>query len=210
MKLLLKQPLFPIKDSYVAYLKRDPSALSRNPLTRQRLAGVLCEMGVEEIIENITRPKETNRQIGPLFKAWVNSGALGCAIVDDSDEFMESAENMIYSASDEEMRRLASEHLGYARGKGLDLICRFNQKYIIGEAKFLTDFGGHQNAQFEDAIATLVAPLNKTKYDVRTIAILDGVVYINCREKTHKATLEYSETYTILSAVLLRDFIYSL
>ncbi|MDR1126974.1 MAG: hypothetical protein LBL06_02475 [Treponema sp.] len=34
-------------------------------------------------------------------------------------------------------------------------IGRFNKKYVIGEAKFLTDFGGHQNAQFADAISTI-------------------------------------------------------
>ncbi|GAA8500880.1 hypothetical protein HpDR57_06110 [Helicobacter pylori] len=37
-------------------------------------------------------------------------------------------------------------------------MARFNKKYIIGEAKFLTDFGGHQNAQFNDAISTIEAP----------------------------------------------------
>lgn len=30
-----------------------------------------------------------------------------------------------------------------------------NGKYVIGEAKFLTDFGGHQNAQFNDAISMI-------------------------------------------------------
>ncbi|MBI3754448.1 MAG: restriction endonuclease, partial [Deltaproteobacteria bacterium] len=36
---LLKLELFPIKDSYVAYLKRDKSALERNPATVARLCG---------------------------------------------------------------------------------------------------------------------------------------------------------------------------
>ena len=38
----------------------------------------------------------------------------------------------------------AKKTLGYTRNKGLDFIARFNGKYVIGEAKFLTDFGGHQ------------------------------------------------------------------
>ncbi len=49
----------------------------------------------------------------------------------------------------------AKEHLNYKHNKGLDFIGHFNGKYIIGEAKFLIDFGGHQNAQFNDAIATI-------------------------------------------------------
>ena len=40
--------------------------------------------------------------------------------------------------------------------KGLDFIARFNGKYVIGEfPKFLTDFGGHQNAQFNECSKNL-------------------------------------------------------
>jgi hypothetical protein len=39
LKILLKQEVFPIKDSYVAYLKRDSSSIDRNPGTVQRLVG---------------------------------------------------------------------------------------------------------------------------------------------------------------------------
>ncbi|HDR1419450.1 TPA: hypothetical protein ACY37W_002183, partial [Pasteurella multocida] len=73
---LLEQEVFPIKDFYVAYLKRDKGAIDRNPNTVDRLFGMLVEMGFDEIIEKTTTPKETNRQIGPLFKRWVSSGAL--------------------------------------------------------------------------------------------------------------------------------------
>lgn len=64
---LLKLELFPIKDSYVAYLKRDSGALERNPATVSRLCGRLYEMGLERIYERSSEPKETNRQIGPFF-----------------------------------------------------------------------------------------------------------------------------------------------
>ena len=59
--------------------------------------------------------------------------------------------------------------------KGLDFLARFNSTYILGEAKFLSDFGGHQTAQFNDAIATLEVKLKKTAHTVIKIAILDGV-----------------------------------
>src|SRR3990167_2659830 len=74
---LLKLDLFPIKDSYVAYLKRDKSALQRNPATADRLAGRLYEMGLDEIFARSSEPKETNRQIGPLFKRWLRNKSLG-------------------------------------------------------------------------------------------------------------------------------------
>lgn len=72
---ILKLDLFPIKDSYVAYLKRDKKALKRNPATAARLCGRLYEMGLNEIFSRSSEPKETNRQIGPLFRRWLNKKA---------------------------------------------------------------------------------------------------------------------------------------
>ena len=68
---LLDLPLFPIKDSYVAYLKRDQSAIERNPETVSRLCSRLYQMGLTKIYERVSEPKETNRQIGPLFRRWL-------------------------------------------------------------------------------------------------------------------------------------------
>lgn len=142
---LLDFELFPIKDSYVAYLRRDRSAIVCNPMIIARICGRLREMGLDEIHKNLSQPKETNRQIGPLFKRWVNSGALGLEPI-LLDAFQSTNANAILDASDATMQNFAREVLGYENQKGLDFIARFNGKYILGEAKFLSDFGGHQNA----------------------------------------------------------------
>ena len=78
---LLKLDLFPIKDSYVAYLKRDPSSITRNPKTIDRLCGRLYEMGLDKIWERCSEPKETNRQIGPLFNRWLQKKTLGVELL---------------------------------------------------------------------------------------------------------------------------------
>lgn len=199
VKTLLKFDLFPIKDSYVAYLKRDKNSIERNPQTINRLAGRLYEMGLDKIYERCTEPKETNRQIGPLFKRWIDNGGLGILPI-KKDKFIETNENAILSASDEEMKKFAKEYLNYKNDKGLDFISRFNGKYIIGEAKFLTDFGGHQNAQFNDAMATL-----NSDVDAITIAILDGVLYIPAKNRT-KMSIDTEQN--IMSALVLREFLY--
>ena len=196
---LLKFDLFPIKDSYVAYLKRDPSSIERNPQTVNRLCGRLYEMGLNKIYEKCTEPKETNRQIGPLFKRWIERGSLGIIPVNKED-FLYSNENAILSGSDEEMKQFAIEHLNYQGTKGLDFIARFNGKYVVGEAKFLTDFGGHQNAQYNDAITTLNTPINAI-----TIAILDGVLYIPSARRT---SMNINTEQNIMSALVLRNFLY--
>ena len=81
VKSLLSFELFPIKDSYVAYLKRDSSAILRNPATINRLAGRIYELGLDKLYEKCSEPKETNRQIGPLFKRWLLQGTLGLPIL---------------------------------------------------------------------------------------------------------------------------------
>ena len=202
---LLSLDLFPIKDSYVAYLKRDRNATARNPATVARLCGRLYEMGIEEIYRRCSEPKETNRQLGPLFRRWLRSSALGIAPV-KAAEFIASTDNAILDAGDVEMERFARQHLNYTHAKGLDLVARFNGKYVIGEAKFLSDFGGHQNAQFNDAIATIKTPGLRAV----PIAILDGVLYIQGRNKMYRdITTRYSND-NIMSSLVLREFLYQL
>lgn len=202
---LLELDLFPIKDSYVAYLKRDGEALKRNPATVNRLCGRLYEMGLEEIFSRSSEPKETNRQIGPPFKRWLNKKSLGIQPVKLA-EFLKTKENAVLDAGDAEMMEFAKKYLNYKHDKGLDFVGRFNGKYVIGEAKFLTDFGGHQNAQFADAITTL-----RTKgVKAITVAILDGVLYIKGNNKMYRIITGPLKNENIMSALVLREFLYQI
>ncbi len=82
---LLKLDLFPIKNSYIAYLRKDPTAIERNPKTVDRICGQLYEMGLDRIFKECTKPKETNRQIGPLFRQWLQKGTLGANVLNLED-----------------------------------------------------------------------------------------------------------------------------
>lgn len=122
------------------------------------------------------------------------------------DEFMATNDNAILKGSDAQLMEFARNHLNYHHNKGLDFIGRFNGKYVLGEAKFLTDFGGHQNAQFNDAISTVEAKGVKAI----KIAILDGVLYIKGSNKMYKdITTTYAEC-NILSSLVLREFLYQI
>ena len=204
LKFLLKMDLFPIKDSYVAYLKRDKNSIERNPNTVDRLCGRLYEMGLDKIYEKCSEAKETNRQIGPLFRRWLNRGVLGVQPV-LLDEFLSTTTNAILDAGDAQMLEFAREHLNYNHEKGLDFVARFNGNYVIGEAKFLTDFGGHQNAQFNDAISIV-----RTDVNAITVAILDGVLYIESKNKMYRNITENLTDYNIMSSLVLREFLYQL
>lgn len=210
VKELLKLDLFPIKDSYVAYLRKDETAIYRNPQTINRIAGTLFQMGIEQVIEKCTEPKETNRQMGSMFKGWVNKGTLGAPILHDAEEFLVYSDNCIFNTSDAEMEKFARKYLGFKREKGIDFLAKFNDKYIIAEAKFLTDMGGHQNAQFDDAVRTMQASFEDkiVKNEVIPIAIMDGVLFIKGKHKLYKYLEKHSEQ-TIISALLLREFLYA-
>lgn len=211
IKSLFKLDLFPIKDSYVAYLKRDFSSITRNPNTVNRIAGMLYEMGIDEILEKCSMPKETNRQMGPLFKNWLNKETLGAPVYRNVQSFLADSDNAVLNVSDEEMKRFANKLFGYTREKGLDFVARFNNTYVVGEAKFLTDFGGHQNAQFDDAVSTITSPFISKELGVKVIpiAILDGVLYIKKDNKLYNYLKNHDEQI-ILSGLLLREFLFSL
>ena len=205
-KSLLKLDLFPIKDSYVPFFRHNKSAILRNPQTINRICGRVRELGLDRLYERITEPKETNRQIGPMFRRWIESGALG-VLPCDEDEFCSSDVDAVLRGPDARLKDFAVEHLGFKRAddKGLDFIGRFNNVYVVGEAKFLTDEGGHQNGQFLDAMTTLKAPVND---NVVKVAILDGVLYKPGKKKMYTAIT--TQDVNVMSALLLKDFLYNL
>lgn len=149
--------------------------------------------------------------MGPMFKYWIDKGTLGVPVYKTIKEFMASNENAVLNISDAEMKKFAREMLGYNRNKGLDFIGRFNGTYVLGEAKFLTDFGGHQNAQFDDAVSTITSEFlsNKLSAKVITIGIMDGILYIKKNNKMFNYLKEH-DNQIIVSSLLLREFLYSL
>ena len=211
LKELLSLDLFPVKDSYVSFLRNDKEAIKRNPNTVNRIAGNLYQLGLDKIIQNCTEPKESNRQIGPMFKEWIDKGVLGARIVRNEDEFLACKENCIFNIGDSAMKKFAKKYLGYKREKGLDFIARFNDIYVVAEAKFITDFGGHQTGQFDDAVSTMQTSFSDkiVENDVIPISIMDGVLYIKNKRKLYKY-LENNPDKIIISALLLREFLYSL
>lgn len=203
-KALLELKLFPIKDGYVPYFRRDPTAIDRNPKTVNRICGRVRELGIEKLYEKCTQPKETNRQMGPLFRRWVESGTLGLTPVSEY-RFKSNNDDAILAGSDASLMEYAKRYLGYKRDKGVDFLGRFNGKYVIGEAKFISDEGGHQNDQFLDAMTTIESP---SRSDVINIAILDGVLYIPGKKKMYMHITQ--NDVPVMSAILLRDYLYQL
>lgn len=226
-KLLLKQEKFPVKDSYKAFFGRIKKSeldtiIENNPETVNRICERIYKDGYEKMIERIIEPKETNRQIGPMFPNWLKSTYPSYT---NSDEFLNSKDPVsIYSSSDANLVELATNYLGCSlpvgtdsKEKGLDLVAKINKNnktfFVIGEAKFLTDFGGHQNAQLNDALNLILFDgFKHNRYlKVLRIAILDGVCWISTsRDKMVNRLRLLPDDRIALSSLLLNDFFHSL
>lgn len=201
---LLNDVLFPIIDNYASYLKKDQLAIQINPATVDRLCARLYEIGLSKIYDYCTLLKETNCQMGQLFRNWLNRGVLGFLPVSE-EEFNSSNKNAILDGNDEQLKNYAQKYLGYEHSNGLNFIARFNSQYVIGEAMLLTDFNDNLNAQFDDAISTFKSKCNAIK-----IAILDGVIYTKSKNKIYNEITQGNPSLNIMSALVLREFLYHL
>jgi len=105
------------------------------------------------------------------------------------------------------LKNYANRALYCNLSKGLDLVAKVctgygnRPFYVIGEAKFITDFGGGQSAQFEDTLRLL----RGEEGHATRIAILDGVVWIKDGAKMYKAVCQLHKV--ALTALLLKDFL---
>jgi Tsp45I type II restriction enzyme len=202
---LLKLKKFPLKNSYVSFLRKDPTSLLRNPQTVNRLAGTVYEMGLSKLYEKCTEPKETNTQMGPMFSRWLQNKSLGILPV-PYEEFIGTDENAILGGNDAILLNFAANNFGYNKEKGLDFVARFNGKYILGEAKFITDIGGNQDKSFGDIITTLNADFN----GAISVGILDGVPWLIDKSKYYSKIVSTYQDCNIMSSLVLREFLYQI
>ncbi len=201
---LLKLQKFPIKNSYVSFLRKDETSLVRNPQTVNRLAGTMYQMGLEKLYEKCTEPKETNTQMGPMFSRWIQNKSLGIKPV-NLEIFLSNSDNAILAGNDAVLLEFANVHFGYNKEKGLDFVARFNGKYVLGEAKFITDIGGNQDKSFVDIITTIKADYNGAV----CILILDGIHSSSLTDYYTKVSRMVSNCIP-LSVLVLREFLYSI
>lgn len=200
-KLLNKKefPTFPIKDPYVAFLRKHNEFIRLNPKTINRLADNIRKMKFKKLIESLEKPIEFNRQIGPLFRNWLSS--LKYPFLSES-EFVETENISFLAGSDAILKNFANKRLAIKLLKGLDFIARKKDKFIIAEVKFITEIGGHQQTQLENALQIL----NSTeRAGVIRIAVIDGVVWIKSKNKMHLRICQEEEI--VLSSLLLKELI---
>lgn len=195
---LLKLPKFPLEDPYIPCLRRFPELLEKNPETEKRICARLLTLDIEDLLNLVKQPKRPSRQMGNAFKNWLRS--LGYPFVEE-EEFCKREAVMFLEGGDRKLKEFTTQLLAITELKrGVDFILKIGKKLLIGEAKFITDFGGSQTNQLREALD--VATLKGDNY--MGIAVLDGIVWLG--DNPYLKQIKQIDGIA-LSALLLEDFI---
>jgi hypothetical protein len=149
----------------------------------------------------LQKPPEFNRQMGPLFKAWLRKKY---RFTEDKDTFKKHNRGLIFLGLGEEGLREFANSLGCGLTKRPDFVAKNKGRYVIGEAKFLGTEGGNQNRAFDDAISLA----SRSFKNAVTVAILDGIIWIPDSGQMSKMLNNFSGN--ALTALLLDRLLSSL
>lgn len=198
LSMLLDLEKFPYKDSYVAFLRRDRTAITRNPDTVRRICDRLYEMGIENIIGGLTKPKEANTRRGNQFRDWIKRTFSRVTL----DQFRTSTSGVVLLDSNEhEARDFCNTEMGVGITKRPDIVVKSGRRYIIGEAKFLSSTGGNQGRAFDDGIGLAT---NNTGSAFK-IFVLDGIHWIEHGSEQYRR-IEYGIA-AVFSVLLLEEYL---
>ncbi len=195
---------FPIENPYIGFLTHDEEAIEKNPDTTKKICEKLFQMGYDEVKEKLESPKRASRRMGPMFKKWLENNFKFLKRKEFEKTF--DFDIVFLKGGDKSLKDYAKTKLKckfQKFSKGLDFVAKVGNKHIIGTAKFITDFGGSQDNQFNEAIRLVKE--TKGPPNVIKVAILDGVVWLSEEMKSKLKNLKENEFF--FSALLLEKFI---
>ncbi|MBU2539595.1 restriction endonuclease [Patescibacteria group bacterium] len=199
IKKLLELPRFPINDPYIASLRKYHNLLEKNPKTIQRIGSRLLSIGIDDIFEMAIEPKSSSRQFGNIFQNWLPSLKIPFLA---KQEFKKYNSVSFLKGSDSQLKDFAKNEIGIKRlNRRPDFILKVKNKFILGEAKFLTDNGGTQNNQFDGALR--ITQINNK--NCVGVAVIDGIVWFESNTYMHKTIKKFKKN--AFSALLLKEFI---
>ncbi|MEM4097866.1 MAG: hypothetical protein QXS81_04180 [Candidatus Micrarchaeaceae archaeon] len=169
---LLTLEKFPIATAYTSSL-RYPGMINKNPETVNRIAGILRNMGAEMVIKGAKEPKIVSKQAGAMFLKWLTKQYPAVPL---SDFESITDRPVLLVGSDKKRKQYANDNLNAElTEKGIDILLKKGNKFVIGQAKFITAGGGGQDNQFFEALRFV----NSIGGDAERVAILDGVIWFD-------------------------------
>lgn len=207
---LLRLDRFPIDDPYIGFIRKDKSALDKNPKTLGRINKRLRALGLAGILEGVRKPESSSRKMGHTFKKWLHNS--GYPVLTADQILKTRARVAVLAGGDAALKEFAKRELGYKGDKGLDLVIKTGKRFVIGEAKFISASGGTQDKSFRETMNFI----RQKGGGAMRIAVLDGIVWSGPKKKKGKKPTLYESVARLnpkqimLSALLLKNFIKTL
>ncbi len=135
---------FPIEHPYVPLLRRERDRLfDKNPGVVNMLAQTILSLPVERIIRGCERSADINRVMGSAFHSWLRSyfPKQGYPVLPES-QFKTYRGIAFLDASNAQVMKYANRELGCNLSQGRDFLCKVLDRFVIGEARFLSTPGG--------------------------------------------------------------------
>lgn len=201
---------FPIDNSYISFLCHYKDAIDKNPKLVKFITDEIFKMNYSHLKKKLEAPKKASRRIGPMFQDWLRKKF---KFVDSTKLTLIKSEKAIFlSGRDKDLKEYVEKKLQCKLSKlskGIDFVGRIGNRYIIGTAKFITDFGGSQDNQFYEAIRFIKE--TKCPKNIIKIAIIDGVAWLESTSKKGRKMqnilIKLKNDKFCLSALLLKDIL---
>lgn len=208
IRLLRLVKKFPYDEPFWYLLKNQDGFINNNPNEVNRIASTLYNMTPEEVVVRLESPPKLNQTIGPKFNGWVNRRFETVNI----EEFEDSNSGIIVLGETEEVgRNFVVEDLGQELEKRPDLIAKVNERYIIGEAKWIGTSGGNQGK----SVTEVINFCRNQRGNVLRIGIVDGFIWMTHTNTgsviKDKNCVRIQETnFNMMSTLLIDQFLESL
>lgn len=206
VRLKKKKFKFPIEDPYVSMICYSSEITNKNPKTVRKICEKLYNLSYKELKENLEKPKKSSRRMGSMFKNWLKNKYK----FEREENFKLINENVVFlKGEDEKLKEFAIREIGCKfkdLTKGLDFLTKVNSKYyILGTAKFITDFGGSQTNQFYEAI-NFIREVQSPPTVIK-VAIVDGIIWFAKGGKIKKEIEKIKDNEFVFSVLLLEKFL---
>lgn len=195
---------FPIEHPYASIFRQKRQFIAKNPRVFQQLEKIVTAMHVEDIIWGCERPIDLNRVMGQAFQKWISEyfPSKGIPLLSKT-QFQSHNNRAFFDGKDAKIIDYANQMLGLRLTRGRDFLYKTRDKFVIGEARFLSTSGGSQN---RDLIETIQF-IQSIKGRITAVGIVDGIIWFN--KSYVERLLKLNDDEPALTVLLLEDFLAS-
>lgn len=193
---------FPIEHPYASIFRQNPKLIEKNPTVSRELGKILLSMPIQDLIKGVERPIDINRVMGQAFYNWFRSyfPQRGIPVLPES-RFEGYKGRAFFDGRNAAILEYVTRRLGRRLERGRDFLYRSGDKFVIGEARFLSTSGGSQTRDLNETIEFI----KRNKGRIIGVGVLDGIVWFNRSYVKKLSSLGDDEP--ALTVLLLEEFL---